>query len=251
MKKILYLGDDALDRAAIYLAGILEWAGLPYDHIDSTESLDDSMPLDYSLYIFSDYPRERISDAQLAKIVDAVQLGSGLLMLGGWESFHGQLGQYQHSPLVELLPVMMLDEDDRINFPQSALVRPVAEHSILAGLPWENPPAIGGLNCFIPKEGTELLLVADQLDIECQQNDEEMTAYNFDVGAVHPLLVTGTHGKGRVVAFACDVAPHWVGGFVDWGRERISQQVGDGEIEVGKDYATFFKQLVLWTGDGA
>jgi hypothetical protein len=49
-----------------------------------------------------------------------------------------------------------------------------------------------------------------------------------------PLLVTGQHGAGRVAAITTDVAPHWVGGFVDWGDARVAAQAdGAPAIEVG------------------
>ena len=45
-------------------------------------------------------------------------------------------------------------------------------------------------------------------------------------------------------ALATDVAPHWVGGFVDWGKERVVADVGDDFIDVGNWYARFFRQLL-------
>jgi hypothetical protein len=61
-------------------------------------------------------------------------------------------------------------------------------------------------------------------------------------------LIVGRYGAGRTAALATDVAPHWVGGFVDWGDRRIAQAVGGGMIEVGNWYARFFHNLVAWTG---
>ena len=46
----------------------------------------------------------------------------------------------------------------------------------------------------------------------------------FDLQAIHPVLVIGTAGHGRAAAFASDIAPHWVGGFVDWGDSRVTAQ---------------------------
>jgi uncharacterized membrane protein len=62
------------------------------------------------------------------------------------------------------------------------------------------------------------------------------------------LLALGGCGDGRTAAFASDVAPHWVGGFVDWGVERITRTVAGGEVEVGGFYAAFFANLIRWTG---
>jgi uncharacterized membrane protein len=59
-------------------------------------------------------------------------------------------------------------------------------------------------------------------------------------------LVLGRYGRGRTVTLATDVAPHWVGGLVDWGDRRVVQGVADGFIEVGNWYARFFRNLVAW-----
>ena len=72
--------------------------------------------------------------------------------------------------------------------------------------------------------------------------------YQFDRTGTAPLLVVGRHGAGRTAALATDVAPHWVGGFVDWGDQRVKQDVGGGAIEVGNWYARFFCNLVTWVG---
>jgi uncharacterized membrane protein len=72
--------------------------------------------------------------------------------------------------------------------------------------------------------------------------------FTFSPGAESPLLVVGEHGRGRTAALATDVAPHWVGGLVDWGDQRVVQQVGAGFIDVGNWYARFFRNLLVWTG---
>jgi hypothetical protein len=72
--------------------------------------------------------------------------------------------------------------------------------------------------------------------------------FEFSPGAESPLLVVGEYGRGRTAALATDVAPHWVGGLVDWGDQRVVQQVGAGFIDVGNWYARFFRNLLVWTG---
>ena len=66
----------------------------------------------------------------------------------------------------------------------------------------------------------------------------------------HPLLVLGMHGAGRTAALMTDLAPHWVGGFVDWGDgERVKAQApGSWQIEVGNFYSQFIANLLAWTG---
>ena len=64
------------------------------------------------------------------------------------------------------------------------------------------------------------------------------------------MLVLGTHGQGRTAALTTDLAPHWVGGLVDWGDgERVKAQAAGGfEIEVGNFYAQLVANLLVWTG---
>jgi len=244
--KICYLGDDHLDgAAAIYLAGIMRHYGLPFDHIRSDREPPagfEEKP--YSLYIVSDYPAARFQAGMMERLVGRVrQDGAGLVMLGGWESYFGRLGEYQESPLAEALPVVMQRSDDRRNQAQPCLIRQTADHPILAGLPWDRPPGIGGFNAVQPKPNAATLLMSVQFSVR-QTNGE----FAFVRGEESPLLVVGEFGNGRTAALATDVAPHWVGGFVDWGDARIVQEIGNGFIEVGNWYAEFFRNLTVWIG---
>ena len=243
--RICYLGDDDLGQAAIYLAGIMTRFGLDFDHVPGTQKppaeFDDRR---YALYVVSDYPAKNFRPGQLERLADRVAKGSGLVMLGGWESFHGRLGEYHRSPLAEVLPVIMTDEDDRHNCAQPCLVNQVAEHPIFDGVPFrESPPGIGGFNAFQPKPGAELLLTSVRFAVTRRGE-----TFEFTPGEESPLLVVGNHGEGRAAALATDVAPHWVGGLVDWGDERLVQEVGGGFIDVGNWYARFFRNLLAWTG---
>ena len=64
------------------------------------------------------------------------------------------------------------------------------------------------------------------------------------------MLVLGAADRGRTAALMTDLAPHWVGGFVDWGDgERVTAQApGSWQIEVGNLYAQFVANLLAWTG---
>ena len=242
----LYFGDDDMTRAAAYLCGMMTHAGIPFKRVDSTQSPTDALlkePCD--AFILSDYPRERFQPGQLEMITSAVKDGTGLVMFGGWESYHGLLGEYHDTILADALPVTMLHADDRRNFSQGVLLSPVQSHPILDNLPWETPPLVGGLNEFTAKPEAKVLL--DGLPVSIRAN-----VGRFDFGLdpkTYPMLVVGEYGKGRTAALATDVAPHWVGGFVDWGKQRITQNLPNGGfVEIGSDYATFFVQLLRWVG---
>ena len=243
-KRILYAGDTALTQAASYLAGVLSHAGFDFDYLASDEPLPERRDrVDYDLYILSDFPVKNVTSEQFGTIADRVRAGAGLLMIGGWESFHGAAGEYHDSPLVDVLPVTMADTDDRVNCPQPCLVEQAAEHEIVAGLPWERPPGVGGYNRLVAKGQAEVLLRVRTFAVEAAGG--RMT---FTPGAAAPLLVVGKFGSGRAAAFASDAAPHWVGGLVDWGDRRITACApGSVEIEVGNHYAQLFANLVRWT----
>ncbi len=248
--RILYAGDTDLGSAAAYLAGVLTHAGCPFDYVASDVPLGPTLArVEPRLYVLSDYPVKNLSEGDFRRIIDDVEQGAGLLMIGGWESFHGARGEYHRSPLAEILPVRMESTDDRVNVSQPCLVEQRADHAILEGLPFHRPPGIGGYNRVRARDGAEVLLMARHCAVDVRRRADRLDAeYVVTPGEGVPLLVVGHHGRGRTAAFTSDVAPHWVGGFVDWGLRRVvAQAPGAAEIEVGSDYAAFFTRLVRWT----
>jgi len=241
--RVLYMGDDDLGGAGIYLAGVMAHFGIEFDYLPSAEGPGARLDETYAGYILSDYPARNFSQAQMANLVGKVCDGAGLLMIGGWESFHGREGEYNRTVLAEALPVEILEEDDRVNCSSVCLIKKMADHPILENLPFDSPPGIGGYNRFAPKRGALTLLQSVEVSAHLVE-----TRFEFAEKKEAPLLVTGSFGLGRTAALATDVAPHWVGGLVDWGGERIVQKVGDGFIEVGEWYARFFRNLVAWVG---
>ena len=243
---ILYLGDTHLRDAAAYLAGLLhhwdwDFDYLPSDEAATTKTLGQSR----ALFIISDYPAARMDAETQHKLLDQVAAGAGLIMLGGWESFHGLGGDWDGTPIGNALPVVIASEDDRLNCDQPVLVRRIAEHPIVNGLPWDSrPPVIGGFNRFTAKPEATVLLEAQRFTARMADGDFEFAPHDC-----HPLLAVGQFGSGRTAALATDVAPHWVGPLVDWGTPRVAAQAaGANGVEVGGDYATFFRQLLSWVG---
>ncbi|MGD8486887.1 MAG: glutamine amidotransferase [Chloroflexota bacterium] len=147
---------------------------------------------------------------RLVAIRDYVADGGGLVMVGGYLTFQGieAKARWAGTPVEEALPVTLLPGDDRVESPSGTvpLVRQL-DHPIAAGLPskW---PAVLGYNRVQPKEGADLVVA---------------------VGA-DPLIVAGTFGRGRAVAFTSDCGPHWCPPpFVEW-----------------EGYAPMWQQLVAW-----
>ncbi|EIQ0592844.1 cytoplasmic protein, partial [Salmonella enterica] len=133
------------------------------------------------------YNMDIIPDA-LQLIADYVAEGGGLLMIGGYLSFMGieAKANYKNTVLAEVLPVDMLDVDDRVELPQGCkAVNTAVEHVITQ--PFSEWPPLLGYNKLIAKENSQVL-----------------AEINGD-----PLLVMGTHHKGKVCCFASDCSPHW------------------------------------------
>lgn len=249
MSTIAYLGDCTLPGPASYLAGIMTHYHLPFIHVPSGQAPPEAVfAHEVGLYILSDYGAANFSQEAMARLCARVREGAGLLMFGGWESYHGLGGDYDQTPLAELLPVKISSTDDRRNWPQLLLIRRVVDHEIVNGLPFERPAGIGGYNQFSPKAEATVILEAERYRITCEGEAKA----EFSVEGRIPLLVVqqgqaGAEGAGRRACLATDVAPHWVGGFVDWGDERLTVNLEDGFIEVGVWYAEFFRNLLSWT----
>jgi hypothetical protein len=244
---VLYCGDTSLDSAAAYLAGLMSSWGQEFKYVASDRQLNSAdVPPECSLFIFSDYPAGQVDSVLQNQIVERVRDGAGLLMIGGWESYHGLGGNWDGTPIGDALPVEIAHHDDRRNCDQPVFARPtIITHSITDGLPWtERPPLIGGFNALTSKAESQTLLEAVLFNARLNGD-----APCLEKQSTEPLLVVSKYGDGRTAALATDVAPHWIGPMVDWGTERLTAQAhGAGEIEVGNLYAAFFRSLLSWTG---
>ena len=133
---------------------------------------------------------------RLAMLVDYVRGGGGLMMAGGYLSFQGfqARANFARTPLVDVLPVTLLDCDDRVEAPQG--VRPVAEGSgPIAAAVGTDAPVLLGYNKVIAKP--------------------EATVHASVDGDV---LIAGLEvGTGRSLVWTSDIGPHWCPTpFLDW-----------------------------------
>lgn len=154
-----------------------------------------------------------------------VREGGGLLMVGGYLSFTGIDGRarYGMSPLADVLPVTMLDHDDRVEKPEGVIAQfDEPDHAALGGTPPEWP-ALLGYNRLVAKPDATIIARAGD----------------------DPLLVVASVGQGRSVAFASDLAPHWAppeflawphygqlwAALLSWAGARRLAQVGSATAE--------------------
>lgn len=143
-------------------------------------------------------------------IQEFVQNGGGLAMIGGYWSFGGFRGtaRYHGTPIEEVLPVRIKDGDDRVEVPEGFRISfAESEHQMLSNLDRNEDHFFLGYNRFKAKEDATVL--ATYLD--------------------DPILVLGSYGKGRTLAFASDCDLHWGGSFVN-----------------SQNYVKFWRQAIKW-----
>jgi len=131
----------------------------------------------------------RRSGNPLVALADWTRAGGGLMMAGGYLSFQGfqARANFARSPVADVLPVAMLDCDDRAEVPQGAACSLVAAgHPV--GRAWRgDAPDLLGYNLVTAKEAAEVVATV-----------------NGDV-----LIATMTVGNGRSLVWTSDIGPHW------------------------------------------
>ena len=193
------------EGAGVFLAA-LRGAGYQVDYIRALE-VSGKFPTSveelnrYHVVVLSDigsnsfllcdetFLRSERSVNRLSLLAEYVLAGGGLLMAGGYMSFSGIDGRarYQATPLADVLPVAMLERDDRVEMPQGLTVNFLApSHDVLGGTPADWPILLGYNQLRAKPEATVVVKFGDD-----------------------PILAVAEYGSGRSVAFASDVAPHW------------------------------------------
>jgi uncharacterized membrane protein len=131
--------------------------------------------------------------------VEAVHAGAAVMFLGGWLSFTGEMGKggWNRTRLREILPVACLDYEDLVESTEgfTAQVTPTGRTQF-AGLDFNTFPPILGYNKTLSRAGCDLLLTVKETG--------------------DPLVARGAFGRGRVLAYMSDPAPHWGCNFVFW-----------------------------------
>ncbi|MEO8285279.1 MAG: glutamine amidotransferase [Chloroflexota bacterium] len=159
---------------------------------------------------------------RLKLLREYVRQGGGLIMMGGYYSYQGINGaaRYHKTPVEEVLPVQMLPTDDRVEVPEGFQPEIVggADHPILQGLGREWPILLGYNEVRLKQAGGMELLA--------KVPDEE---------GGHPLLVTGSYGTGRTLAWTSDIGPHWL----------------PDEFARWEGYAILWKQALDWVTGAA
>jgi uncharacterized membrane protein len=139
----------------------------------------------------------QVGSNRLLALRDWVRSGGALAMIGGYLSFQGieAKAAYRSTAIAEVLPVELEQGDDRQETPEGrAITTTEVAHPITDGLDRVWPPVLG-FQRLKPKPEAQVLATVDD----------------------HAVLVVGTFGEGRALAFATDIGPHWAPQqFMEW-----------------------------------
>jgi uncharacterized membrane protein len=194
---------EAVQKFPFTMEGLSEYAAVILSDIGSNSLL---LPQEVWMH-------GRPMPNRLRLLRDWTAAGGGLVMVGGYFSFQGIDGRarWHRTPVEEALPVECLPFDDRVELPEGMTAEVVAPgHPVVSGLaaPW---PLLLGVNEVRARARHDVTVVAR---VPQEQGG-------------HPLLVTGSYGKGRSVAWTSDIGPHWLPQpFSDWdGYARLWENV--------------------------
>lgn len=127
---------------------------------------------------------------RLNLIKEYVNQGGGFAMMGGYMTFQGidGKGKYAHTAIADILPIRMLETDDRYETPEGITPKVIKkEHPVLNGVNIEWPHFLGYNMLFEIPEG-EVIAVGER---------------------DHVFMAAREYGKGRTFVFASDISPHW------------------------------------------
>lgn len=131
--------------------------------------------------------------------VEAAGSGKSFMFLGGWYSFTGEIGKggWGRTPLADILPVRCLDHEDLRESTEGfhPELTPAGK-KVFKNIDVESCPPILGYNQTLPIDEGEVL-------IKFRETGD-------------PLLAVRQVGRGRVLAYSSDPAPHWGCNFVYW-----------------------------------
>ena len=172
---------------------------------------------DHAVIIFSDvdaklfqlapsfFDREKFGEAVLTfpdrirLTVEAAHSGTCFMFLGGWYSFTGELGKggWGRTRLREILPVKCLEIEDLVESTEGFHLE-VTERGkqVFSNLDLPNSPPILGYNQTLPLQEQDIWLRFKETG--------------------DPALALGSFGRGKVLAYMSDPAPHWACNFVYW-----------------------------------
>lgn len=245
MKKIYYVGDWAVLTGPVFAETPFHYSPKGLDifnygkwlkaaleatgeyHVESVPAWDfynklgpgayEQILADYDLLIFSDidaklfqlapsfFDREQFGKQiltypdRIRLTVEAVEAGRSMFFLGGWYSFTGELGKggWGRTRLAEILPLRCMEGEDLVESTEGYHPRLTdAGMAAFGDLDLGDCPPILGYNQTREIESGQVLMRFRETG--------------------DPALAIRQAGKGKVLAYTSDPAPHWGLNFVYW-----------------------------------
>lgn len=182
-------------------------------------------PGKYTVYILGDLDATAFKTEELKALAEAVNQGSGLIMIGGFHAF--ALGGYTGTPLAGVLPVTLRASDrqplgrlpdEMQHWNQPLLMQPRSEqrNNYIMRLAAKTEDSVKAWQSLPPLEGANRIQVKTAAVVLAEGPQRQ------------PLLVQQQSGAGRVLAFAGDTTWRW------WmsGHET--------------EHKRFWRQVILW-----
>ncbi len=194
--------ETEIGRIKAFMEGYAEITHIPSHQVLQDFPTDVEELKKYDVVIISDvgantfllhpdtFFRGKTTPNRLQAIADYVKQGGAFGMMGGYMTFMGfeGKGKWKGTPIEEILPVTMMQGDDREEHPEGIRITiENKEHPVLNGLPKEWLPLLG-YNKLFAKEDADVVV-----------------SYKGD-----PILSLAECGEGRTFAWASDCAPHWM-----------------------------------------
>lgn len=182
----------------------------------------------FDLVIFHNFKYTPYLDKKyLANLKEYVEGGGAFLMIGGELSFQG--GQYQRTPIEDIIPVRFqrdseryLSDEFQVQVDGRLIHHPILQlekNGLLNQKAWQSMPPLRGLNVgLIPVKGAQVL------------------AYRDSSSGKHPVLAARQVGQGRSMIIATDSSWNW--NFL---------RVGAGGS--GRYYQKFWENIIAWMTD--
>jgi uncharacterized membrane protein len=156
-----------------------------------------------TLLVTPDARAGRVGVNRLDMLKAYVESGGGLMLAGGYMGFQGMFGtaRFHDTAVEDVLPVRCLPFCDGIEAPQglqASILQP--SHPIFAGVDGALPPILGMNKLDFRSDGSSMLLAI------CRYRETDW-----------PLLAVRSQGRGRTIAWATDIGPHWLSqDFLGW-----------------------------------
>lgn len=222
-----FLKNRLEDDPDVSLISIVRRAGPRTGGVSQGSLLTPERLQDFEVVILGDLQRDDLTEAEYRALVEWIESGHALLVLGGYHSF-GMSG-FRGTPLAEALPVVfaegpVLQSEDPfvLELTEQGRQHPIFQLSgdrAKDAATWKSSPPLAGANLVErAKPGADVLAV-----------DRSFTT----AGGPAVIVAAQRYGAGHTLVMAADTTWHW---------SRLPRIAGQADTL----YARFWSQTIRW-----